>query len=375
MNESTMKPTREEKAAARREKKKATLAEIKNALPEIYDFFMEDLKPVFEREAKTFLQKKKELRDELSSEDLWNRYEYFICSKLRSEKRPVFMNHLTALPPGMRMEFLKECFSHWMANVFFQALSDKKRMAGSESSANLYHRLQQMIRKYRPENLYFKGRWYGRANMNKDDVLQFEKNQEKDDGTRSFIASLPPLPGMNLQHFYNREGRKFRFEGFGRAIDEILQRVQEKSGSQNAAFLLFHFMCWFTRHYWASVKTVSDNDGQGSLIDKSQVSSSAGEEAIFLHEAYEVMQLLKKKLDSSHRRLLELKISQKTARQIVDEMHNGPLKLNNDSAVSYHYKKIQAVADECFAKLTLPTGKKAFKYFIAICQYLDALQK
>ena len=370
MNENDTKPGREEKAAARWQKKQQTLAEIQSALPQIYDFFMKQEE--FMKEAQEFLRNNLEMM--CSPEELWERYEYFVCSMLRKEKRQIFLDK----PCFERHEFkpknFSSTFAQWMAMVFSQARSDEKRRQ-KNSPSNLYHRIQLLVKKHRPEHLYFKGkRWYGRPGMEEEAVLLFEKNLEKD-CERSFISSLPAVPGLNLRHFYDNSGAKFRFEGFGRALDEILKNVQEKSGSPDAAFLLLHFVCWLTHRYGVLTKTVYDDDGEGSLIDRSQASASAEDETLNQQDAYEVYLLLKEKLDAPHLRLLELKVYGKTARQIMEEMRTSPLRLNNDSAVNYHYNKIQDVADICFAELGLPTGRKAFKVFLALLRYLYSIQQ
>ena len=370
MNENDTKPGREEKAAARWQKKQQTLAEIQSALPAIYHFFMK--KNVFMKEAQDFLRNNLEMM--CSPEELWERYEYFVCSKLDAEKRQAFLNALDALTSELPADDLRQTRSRWMAAVFSQARSDEKRRM-KDSPSNLYHRIQLLIKKHRPECLYFKGnRWYGRPGMKEDAVLLFEKNMEKD-CERSFITSLPVVPGLELRHFYDNSGSKFRFEGFGRALDEILKSVQEKSGSPDAAFLLLHFMYWFTRRYGVLTRTVYDDDGEGSLSDRSQASAFVEDETLSPQDVYKVFLLLKEKLDAPHLRLLELKVYGKTARQIMEDMRNYRLRLNNDSAVNYHYAGIQKVADVCFAELGLPAGREAFKAFLAFCRRLYSIQQ
>lgn len=402
MTESNTKLGRKEKAG-RMEETEKTLAEIQRSLPPLYDFFM-DLE-IFIKKMDRHLQSRKKkqekddqeatLLDDMEKElellnvmqqnnlpidikllrnNRWTRYCCMICSKLGAEKRQAFLDELDALPPELRAEHLRQTRSSWISGILFQALSDEKRRL-KNSSANVYHRMQLLIRKYRPEHLYLQGNWYGRPGMEKDSVLLFEKHLDKHFATQSFIASLPVVPGLELQHFYNKSGDKFRFEGFGRALDAVLKSVQEKSGSPDTAFFLHHFMCWFTRCYPVTARTVSDDDGTGSLIDRLQASNSDDEKKISPHDLQKVFLLLKKKLDAPYLRLLELKVYGKTARQIMEDMKNAPFPLNNDSAVNYHYKKIQAVTNECFAELDLPTGKKAFKEFLALFRSLYSIHR
>lgn len=371
MSENDTKPGPEEKAAARLQKKQETLDEIQSALPDVYDFFMDE--NVFKDAAEGFLQNNPDML--CSPEEMRERYEYFVCSKLDAEKRQDFLKKLDSQSPQSQEYYLRQTHRQWMAAVFSQARSDEKRRM-KDSPSNLYHRIQLLIKKHRPEHLYFeKSRWYGRPGMEEGAVLLFEKNREKD-CERSFISSLPVVPGLELRHFYDNSGSKFRFEGFGRALDEILKSVQEKSGSPDAAFLLLHFMCWFTRRYGVLTRTVYDDDGEGSLIDRLQASASAGGETCCLLDDYgTAYKHLKERLDAPHLRLLELKVYGKTARQIMEEMRTSPLRLNNDSAVNYHYNKIQDVADVCFAELGLPTGREAFKAFLNLCRHLYRIQQ
>ena len=188
MNEKDAKPGPEEKAAARQRKKKETLAEIQSALPALYNFFMN--KDAFLEEAQAYLLQYKEM-DALMPEDLWKRYEYFVCSKLGRERRQAVLdNTFGGEAHDSRKVFLGPTRISWMRNVFSQARSDEKRRQ-KESSANLYHRIQPLVKKYRPEHLYFKGnRWYGRSGMEEGAVLPFEKKLANN-YERSFIFSLP----------------------------------------------------------------------------------------------------------------------------------------------------------------------------------------
>lgn len=323
------------------------------------------------KKAAAFLASRKDSM--LTEEELWEKYETFALSKLNKHLSGtagdtgevkvfcLFLKEARILGLEQTMaEHHSQLFDireRWMNTAFNQKLSDKGREQ-PDSSKNLYHRIQRMIKENREENVYW-GRWYGRGGLG-DEAIRFEPHLSRSP-EESFIYRLPQIHDLAQSDFYAKNGRRLRFEGFGRALDYVQEEVEKKTASLSHVFYLYFFMGWLNRWYTFTTNTVSMERRDGSSrcdsigVHDKEVDDTMEKISLYLDE----------KLSDAGRIIFKMKREEKGFEEIRDALALRGLRLKSDSSLTYYYNtKVKDVVAEACAKYGLTFHKKQFRAFL-----------
>ena len=360
---------------------------FKFVLPEKYIEFIKKFflnKKLFLEETDAFLERYPDSL--LSKEELYEKYEKMVLSKLDCigtlEKNHKTSRHyklhrcifnlntylelsdheettLLNLTKDQEdnLNYLATIRKKWMASAFRQKYSDERRSI-SNSPANIYHRIQLMIKDNRSDFLYYQGKWYGRPNLGIpyqfDNVPEIEK---------TYIYLLPPIK-LYLRDFYSKNGKELRFPAFGKTLDYVQEEVEKKSNSKELVFKIYQYIRWLFRYYELTSYTVMDEQEDGSkLSDSNQLHYEDYDdimEKIFLY--------VKEQTEPKYKILLKLKIERKSFEEIQAVMRQHGLKFDKPSGLSYHFGKIKNTINQACKKYGVYEGKKAIEVFIDYCQ-------